>query len=679
MSGIAGFWNLDGRDADPAILTAMLARLRHRGPDDEGRWLEGPIALGHRRLGVRGLSPASAGSGAAAFPGLRTTASEGRQPVAIGDGEAVLCQSGEIFNHLELRCDLEKEGCRFHSRSDIEVVLHALHRWGPVQAAPRFNGMFALAFHDRRARALYLIRDRLGIVPLYFYRSPDFIAFGSEIKAVLSHPAVPAEPDLRAVTILAYHERLDGPETPFREVEAVLPGSILRVTPERTESITWFDLLRDLDVARIARGQAFFPKTDRSARAGSRPGPGADRFDAAAGHLEELLGASVDLHLRGGAPLAAMCSGGIDSSLLTALARERRPDLVAYVADIEGVGGEEHRRASLVCRHLGVELRPVSVTWDACLRLWPMAVLHNDQPLYFANDIACALLARTAREDGFQGLLSGEGADELFGGYRWHASAHATWRRRRWHARLWPDVPPLRTLGRLGRRLAPLDLPLLARQPFRHVDDDLAARREIRAALLLDGGRRYLRQAALFQRLADLPRLEDRAFLARCFDDVYIHLGSLLPSRNKMFLAASVELRVPYLETALIDFGLHLPPDYKFDGRRGKRLSRLLIRRRLPAAISHAPKIGFELPQAMWNRTAGLLDDGMVREYFRWGASEMAAVHEHLRRDPYFVFTLVGLEIWARLFFGGASPEDLGETLARVAAAASAGSAGPSD
>ncbi len=632
MCGIAGFWNFGGEPAAREIIEAMLARLRHRGPDDEGVWSEGPLALGHRRLSILDPSPA------------------GHQPFVTDDGEGILCQSGEIYNYSELRSLLEEEGVRFRSRSDTEVALHALHRWGPGAAVPRFNGMFALAYYDRRARALYLARDRAGIVPLYLSRSTTAIVFASEIKALLVHPRVPARPDMLALATQAYHERLDGPWTLFEGVEGVPPGTILRITEHATETITYFDLLRDLEVGRLQRDTL-----------GS--------LTAAAARLEELLSRSVDLHLRSDAPLATTCSGGIDSGLVAALARERKPDLVGYVADVEGVGGRERERAAQVCRHLGVELRPVPVRFEDCLRLWPLAVFHNDQPLYFANDIPYLMVARAARQDGFKVLLAGEGADELLGGYVWQASTYRMWRRRRWHARLWPDISPLRALGRIARRVMPLDMAELSRQPFRRVTDESARRHEVRAAFLLDGGRRHVRHAALFHRLGEVMPLEAQAFLARSFDDFHIHLGTLLQSRNKMGLAASMEMRVPYLENELIDFALHLPFRYKFDGRSGKRVSKLLAEKWLPRGIVHAPKIGFELPPAMWNRAGSFLEGGMVQEYFRWGPNEAAAVRDHLTRDSLFLFALLGLEIWARLYFGGASPEELGEQMVRASMA----------
>ena len=634
MCGIVGFWNTGGEPAVREIIEAMLARLRHRGPDDEGVWSEGPLALGHCRLSILDPSPT------------------GHQPFLTEDGEGILCQSGEVYNYRELRTLLEDEGVRFRSRSDSEVALYALHRWGPATAVPRFDGMFALAYYDRRARALYLARDRAGIVPLYLARSAEAIVFASEIKALLVHPRVPVRPDMLALATQAYHGRLDGPWTPFEGVEGILPGTILRITQETIETITYFDLLRDLEVSRL-----------RHDVEGSLP--------ATAARLEERLSRSVELHLRSDVPLASMCSGGLDSSMITALAREQKRDLVAYVADVEGVGGSERDRAVEVCRHLGVELRPVPVRFEDCLRLWPLAVLHNDQPLFFANDIPYLMVARAARQDGFKVLLAGDGADELFGGYDWYATAYRMWRLRRWHARLWPNVAPLRVLGRFARGFVPLDLAELSRQPFRRLADESSRRREFRGAFLLDGGRRFVRQAALFRRLGEVLPPEEQAFLALSFEDFHLHLGTLLQSRNKMGLAASMEVRVPFLESELIDFALHLPLRFKFDGRSGKRILKLLAERRLPRWIVHAPKIGFDLPEAMWSKAGSFLEGGMVQDYFRWGADEAAALRDCLARDPHLLFVLLGIELWARLYFGGASPEQLGEEMVRASAVGS--------
>ncbi len=237
MCGIAGYWHRDGRPADTAFLPAMLDRQRHRGPDDRGVWAAGPVALGADRLSILDLSP------------------HGHQPFATPEQDSVLTYNGEVYNWRELRLELEREGVRFVSACDSEVVLHALHRWGPEAAVPRFNGMFALAWYDCRSGSLWLARDRSGIKPLYLADCGHTVVFGSEAKALFAHPAVPCRPDLHALTTNLYLSHLTGDWTPFEGVRRVPPGTMIRCRSEATERIVWFDLERDLDIERLLRGR----------------------------------------------------------------------------------------------------------------------------------------------------------------------------------------------------------------------------------------------------------------------------------------------------------------------------------------------------------------------------------------------------------------------------------------
>lgn len=652
MCGIVGFWNRDSRPADARRLDGMMRRLAHRGPDDRGAWCEGALALGHVRLSVLDLTPS------------------GHQPALTADGQGVLCHSGEIFNYRELRARLEAEGVRFTGSSDSEVLLHALHLWGPARAIPQLNGMFAFAYFDRRDRTLWLARDRAGIMPLYLARTGELLAFASEMKAFFADDRIACRPDMLSLATQVFYGRLDGAWTPFENVECVLPGTFLRVDEGGVSSTCYFDLLRDLDVARIA-------------------GAGSDGMERSAAELEGRLAASVELHLQSDAPLAAMCSGGVDSSLLTALARARRDGLAAYVADVAGAAVSEKERAERVCRHLRVELRPVPVSAREFLRLWPSAVFHNDQPNFYPSDIPYLAVARAAHREGCKVLLAGEGADELFGGYAWQAAVHRMWRLRRLHAALLPDLRPLRAMGRIARHLAPLDLAALARHPFRRLSGASTPSRDARESCVFDGAKRMERESALFQRLEGVTPLEERAFLARSFDDFYTHLRTSLESHNKMGMASSVEVRVPFVENELIGFGLHLPCGLKYRGGEGKRVLKSVARRWLPADAVRAPKVGFEVPVSLWRPGAPLLRDGWVRDAFRWGEAEFGRIQRAVEARADLLFHLVSMELWARIYLEGESPETLGEELAGAgsatprerrsmsAASASRSSAGP--
>ena len=630
MCGIAGFAGEQNADA-ARVLDGMLALLAHRGPDDRGIWAADAVALGHVRLSIIDLS------------------SRGHQPFVTPDGLGALTYNGEVYNFRELRSELEREGAVFRSDSDSEVVLHALHRWGPERAVPKLNGMFAFAYYDRRDRSLWLARDRAGIKPLYVARSAGTLAFASEQKALFAHPRIPCEADPHAIITHLIYERLEGSLTLYKGVEAILPGTLHRVKDGRETRTAYFDILRDVDVARIT-------------------GNDAREFGEHAAEFGNRLAASVHMHLVSDAPLATMCSGGLDSSLVTAFAREAKPDLVSYVADIEGSRREEVRRAQTVCDALSVELRPVNVDSAAYFRLLPTAILANDQPPYFSQDVAALLVAEAVHADGFKVVLTGDGADELFGGYDWHATAWRKWRRRRLHARWIRNNRLTRVLARFNPFLQPLDLEKLAENPFAATfghDDALNV-------TLIDGARRQLREARLFRKLDALPLHEDRAFLARGFQDMYVHLREHLGSIDKMTMHYSVEARVPFLENALIDFGLHLPVSAKYRNGVTKRLVKDLAERRLPREIVHLPKIGFNVDAGMWNGTTGLLRNGRLAELLKWRTEDQADILGLLAGHPYYQFTLVATETWLRMRFGGESPESLSEELLRMKGRAAA-------
>ncbi|MCL4747983.1 MAG: asparagine synthase C-terminal domain-containing protein, partial [Burkholderiaceae bacterium] len=354
-----------------------------------------------------------------------------------------------------------------------------------------------------------------------------------------------------------------------------------------------------------------------------------------------------------------MCSGGLDSSLVTAFARDTKPDLVSYVADIDGARGEELRRAQAVCSALSVELRPVKVDTGAYFGLLPRAILANDQPPFFPQSIAGLLVARALRDDGFKVMLTGDGADELFGGYSWHADEYRTWRRRRLHARWIRDNPLTRMLGRFSSLLQPLDLERLSHNPFAPVFD----RHDSVNVALIDGARRRTREARLFRKLDALPLHEDRAYLARGFEDIYVHMREYLGSMDRMAMFSSVEGRVPFLENELIDFGLHLPPGAKFHRGVTKRLIKGLAEKRLPREIVHLPKIGFSVHWDMWKGTTGVLREGRLAELLKWRRDDQEDIVRLLAQRPYYQFALVSTELWLRMRFGGESPDDLSDKL----------------
>ena len=626
MCGLAGVWHRDGGIADPVVVGRMLDRQSHRGPDDRGIWAYGQVALGLDRLSILDLSP------------------HGHQPFATPDGASVLAYNGEVYNWRELRRELEAEGVQFISHCDTEVVLHALHRWSPQTAIPRFNGMFALAYCDLRSGTLWLARDRVGITPLYVADIGGALVFASEAKALFAHPAVPCRPDMHALVTQVCLERLVGDWTAFEGVRCVLPGTMMRCTTGATTTLTWFDLQRDLDIDRILK---------------SRTEP----FEGHVAHVRTTLERSVEAHLQSDAPLAVMCSGGLDSSLITAIARRHKPDLVAFVAEAEGMIDSEADKAQQVADYLGVRLRRVRISGDDYQRLWPLAAWHNDDPLYFYQNPLALAVSEAVHREGFKVILTGEGADELFGGYGWQAAAGRMWGRSQRHSRLVPNVGPLRRLGRLFRRAAPIDLDELARELFAPVFERQSRPGEF---LAIDGGMRRWRARSLFAQLERIPRIDERAFLAREFDDFYHHLRILLTANDKMTMGASVEARVPFLENTLIDTGLHLAPASKYGNRQSKRVVKAAATGLLPDNIVHARKVGFFAPAQFRRGFEALLKGGIVADLFKWGANEMESIHAAMRAHASTGSQMVSIELWAQLYLNGKTPEQLTERLRAV-------------
>jgi len=626
MCGIVGFWNLDHKKAQPSVVERMLDRIAYRGPDDRGTWTDGPIALGHVRLSILDLSE------------------RGHQPFLTADGIGVLSYNGEVYNFREIRANLELEGIRFFSNTDTEVVLYALHHWGPEKAIPLFNGMFGFAYFDRRTETLWIARDRMGIKPAYIIQNSNLIAFASEIKALLAHPEIVTEPDLHALGSFLTYQRLEGDWTPFKGIEQVSPGSFLKITPKGIEKFIYFDPIRDLDVERILQAQKEDPVK-------------------LIAEFEESFRQSVRMHMISDAPLAAMTSGGLDSSLITAFAHEFKPDIVGYVANVKGAIVSEEQKAQTVGKYLGIKIRQIEVDREDLLRLWPTAIWHGDLPNCHANDMPYILVTRACREDGIKVMLTGEGSDELFGGYPWQEKTYQMWRWRRWHSTLIPNHFATRFLGRFHPWLRPINLRRLSQDPFFRSEQLDYSQDLLRQASVLDGGRRLTRTSALFDKLEKVKPLEDRAFLARVLEDWYANLQAVLHRNDRISMAASIESRPPFLENRLLDFALHLPRPLKLNDGKGKWIVKKVAEKRLPHSIVHARKLQFPVDMGTWRTAADLLEGGMVPELFKWGTRETQAILERAKQAPTVIHNLLGVELWARLYLRNESPAELGEAL----------------
>ena len=612
MCGVVGIWRHDGGSVDPNDLHKMLTPLTHRGPDDSGVWSDGSLGLGHRRLSIIDLSAA------------------GHQPMLSSDQRGVLSYNGEIYNYRELRHDLEREGVRFLGHSDAEVLLEALHHWGPERTIPLLNGMFAFAYFDRRANTLWLARDRFGIKQLYVAETSREICFASEVKGLsaLTRLALPIDAG-------AVQRRLLGTAQPtatlYSGIRGLASGTWMRVGVEGVVRHRYFDLTSALDPMRLV-------ESDR-------------KFDFRAGteRLAQALQESVDLHLASDSPIAAMCSGGVDSSLIAAYAHDRLPNLVGYVADVPP-GSGEGGQAELVGRHIGIPIRRITVERPDYLRLWALAIRHLDGPTYHPSEPALLAVAQACRSDGIKVLLTGEGADELFGGYEPHMAAYKRWRNRRLFG--W--------LIRKGRRVDWEMLPVHSETSSGDYTTGL------RRALALDANR-YVAPGIAFGRMSAVSDSAHRAFIVNGLADIEGHLAWLLHRHDHMGMAASIEMRVPFIENALIDMALHLPFRAKRRGRQSKWLEKQVARQRLPDRVVFAKKKGFPMPHHYTAGTEQLLVGGLLSDLLGWSSTTTAAVVEALGQAQWLRFDAVALEIWLRQALAGETAEETGERLVALA------------
>ena len=613
MCGIVGIWKRNGERADPALIERMLATILHRGPDGGGVWSEGRIALGHRRLSIIDLSAA------------------GHQPMLTSDRRGVLAYNGEIYNYPELRLLLQKEGVLFVGTSDTEVLLAALHSWGPERTISLLNGMFAFAYCDLRSGALWLARDRLGIKPLYIAEAGQEFLFASEVKAILAHPGVVKQVDEAALN-RAFLTRRRSHDTLFAGITGLPSGSWWKLTSDGVEKHRYFDLETALDRKRL---------TDNHRSIDSRN---------VTETLERNLRESVRIHLASDAPIAAMCSGGVDSSLIAAYAGDDRPGMVGYVADAP-VGSGEAAQALRVGRHIKIPIHEVAVSREEYLRLWPVCIWYLDSPAHHPSEPALLSVARTCRADGIKVLLTGEGADELFGGYPWHAAAHRYWRRWDWLSVVAPFL--LRNRASSRQRGFPLQQSIMSSKRYR---------RRSRMALAADVERDFLPRR-LFETLPGIDRLSDRALVVSGLTDLVEHLSWVLHRHDHMSMAASMEMRVPFLENRLIDFGMHLPSAVKLRRGQGKWALKTVALKRLPRDVVFARKKGFPIPGAYTAGTERILLGGLLADQLQWSKATTEFIVDDLRHDIDLRFLLVGTEIWLRQQFGNEGSDAIGEKL----------------
>lgn len=585
MCGIAGFLAPSPLTPEAVrIAQAMGDRLQHRGPDGRGEWLdpEAGVALAHRRLAIVDLSAA------------------GRQPMASADGRWVITFNGEIYNHLALRDELQKQGQAptWRGHSDTETLLAAIAAWGVEAAVRRTVGMFAFGLWDRQERTLTLARDRLGEKPLYYGMQGGVLLFGSELKALQAHPAYRAQIDRGALALLLRFGYVPAPWSIHAGIRKLPPGTLLRIARPRDSDATPVPYWSAQDLA----------------LSGSRQ-PLALSDTEAVDTLERLLRQSIEGQRMADVPLGAFLSGGIDSTTTVAVMQALSSSPVrTFTIGLPDAALDESADARAVARHLGTQHTELTVTAEEALRVIPRLPSLYCEPFADASQIPTFLVSQLARRD-VTVALSGDGGDELFGGYdryRWarrvaaipSALRHAAGAALRalpaetWSALLTPIAPllPGELRGGDGRadRLRKLEAVLAG-------SDDAVYRQMV--SLWPDGAGPVLdvvEPATAFSEAPPaLPDFEARMMLL----DLRTYLpDDILAKVDRAAMAASLETRVPLLDHRIVEFALRLPLRQKMRDGQGKWLLRRVLERHVPASLMDRPKKGFGIPIHTWLR-----------------------------------------------------------------------------
>jgi asparagine synthase (glutamine-hydrolysing) len=619
MCGFCGIYGQGGHDDRRAVVTRMVAALAHRGPDGEGVLVEEEVALAHRRLSIVDLSPM------------------GAQPMALGASGPRISHNGEIYNFLGLRRELEAQGRRFRSRSDTEVILHTYDSSG-LDGLKRLEGIFAFALWDPLRRRLVLMRDRLGIKPLFYARSGDRLLFGSEIKALFAAGGIDTDIDEQAFAEYLWYGNSYEDRTIYRKVRAVLPGHWLIIEDGEVREEAWWCVEEWLNRA-----------------------PAATDAQDCRVKVRAALDAAVTRQLVADVPVGIFLSGGVDSSAIaaSAMAVQSQPVASYSVGFDFDRGVNELPKARAVAAWLGLAHHELHVRGaDLPEVLQRLAVAH-DEPFADAANIPLYLLARELRGT-IKVVLQGDGGDEMFAGYRRyailrHLNCWRAWPRRlsgplrQAGARGWRAARMLDAAGQVdvGERMALLlTLETLADPPLAMLQADarhsLASRTDPFAA--------YRRCAERFRSADPVQQM--------LLTDLSLQLPSqFLAKVDRATMASGLEARVPLLDEGVAELAVRIPSAWKVRGLQKKIVLRDAVRSRLPSSIVDGPKTGFGVPYEHWLRTSlydmsrdAILAPGFCQRFgFDRGRVERAlSEHRQGRRDHGFrLWKLLQLALWA--------------------------------
>ncbi len=607
---MCGIWGVDWRSGQNEVpvemLDAMGDTMPYRGPDDRGSFREPGIGLGHLRLSIIDLSPA------------------GHQPMSTEDGRYTIVFNGEIYNYVELRSELEAEGERFRSQSDTEVILHLYRKLGPA-CVDKLNGMFAIGIWDAAERSMWLVRDRLGIKPLYYSIDSERVVFASEIKAIVASGLVSPEPNHRVIYQYFRHMFSTGRETFFKGVDRLLPGYWMLVRPDNVRMERYWDvpLVSDPDLTA--------PVEDYASR------------------LHDVIDDSVRLRLRSDVPLGAYLSGGVDSSSIVSLAQPRLGAMSTFsLAFDEGPEYDEREFIAYVRERYATEHFEIVPGMEDSWRMFPDVVWWMDEPTVSSPTVSQYFLSKVAK-DHVTVVLGGQGGDELFGGYyrffpRYLKTMMGGALRGKYSA---GDI--LTTLGNLIDHVRIVGLRRVGQKMSRY-----SAMMDMLHPSLLE--HEHDTRAEL---MSDLPVVDPMNRML--YWEIRNYLPGLLHAEDRMSMAVSLESRVPLLDHRVVEFAATVPPELKMRHLVTKYVERESMRGTVPDSIlDRKDKRGTPSPLPKWfggelnDRVTQVLTDPRARERGIFSPEAVdRAIADHGAGKGEFgdqIWMLLSVELWFRTF-----------------------------
>jgi asparagine synthase (glutamine-hydrolysing) len=582
MCGITGFWQKDDA-VESSVIQKMTNVMAHRGPDDAGTWLDenAGLALGHRRLSILDLSPA------------------GHQPMLSPCGRYALVYNGEIYNHSDLRNGLEEDfgGHQYRGHSDTEVLLVALMHWGVENTLARLNGMFAFAFWDRHERSLFLARDRMGIKPLYYGQHNGVFLFGSELKALTAHPAWRGEVDRDALALYLRHNCVPSPWSIYKGIFKLPPAH--------------FVVVRD-NGRNVSSPQCYWNLAEIAEQGSGSKHKSVEQLTS---ELDALLNDAVKKRMLADVPLGTFLSGGIDSTLVTALMQAQSDTPVrTFSIGVHCNEMDEARHAKAVAGYLGTDHTELYVTSREAMEVVPRLSVMWDEPFADSSQIPTFLVSQLARRY-VTVSLSGDGGDELFAGYNRHIVGPEIWNKAE-------RLPLLlrRLLGWGIGSLARYDVERLRRYlPQRMAVSNLAYRLDkLAGALNASNGQAFYKDLAshwkdpgslvlggkepdtLLDKLDAMPDLPGLREQMMYLDQKTYLPDDILTKLDRASMAVSLEARVPLLDHRVVEFAWRVPSEFTYRNGQGKWLLRQVLYRYVPRKIMDRPKQGFGIPIKEW-------------------------------------------------------------------------------